>query len=140
MTSRSLLSLVFLSFAACVLPARAADLTLRIDQVATADGQVMVALFDRADNFLKRPVRVANAAATAGSITLVIKDLAPGDYGVAVYHDANGNGKMDTNPMGIPLEPIAFGNDVQGHMGPPAFDAARLAVPAAGLAASVSLR
>lgn len=119
---------------------RAADLTIHVDHVDSAAGQVMVALFDDASHFLKQPLRSAAVpAATAGS-TLVFKDLPAGDYGFAVFHDANGNGKMDANPMGIPLEQIGFSNNAQGHMGPPAFDAVKFAVPAAGLDTTVTLR
>jgi uncharacterized protein (DUF2141 family) len=120
--------------------AQAADLTIRIDKVRSSDGQVMVALYDGAAGFLQRPARSASAAASAGTTTLVVRDLAPGEYGIAVYHDANGNGKMDRNMMGIPVEPFGFGNDAQGDMGPPSFDAVKLMVPAAGLATSVTLR
>jgi uncharacterized protein (DUF2141 family) len=129
-----------LNLAAAVLPARAADLTIRVDNVQSSSGQVMVALYDNAAGFLKRPKRVASMPASVGSTLLVIKDLAPGDYGFALYHDTNGNGKLDSNPMGIPLEPVAFSNDAQGRMGPPAFDAARVSVPAEGSTVSVKLR
>jgi uncharacterized protein (DUF2141 family) len=47
---------------------------------------------------------------------------------------------MDTNLLGIPTEPIAFSNNAQGRMGPPHFDAVKLAVPAAGLETAVVLR
>jgi uncharacterized protein (DUF2141 family) len=47
---------------------------------------------------------------------------------------------MDRNLMGIPTEPIAFSNNAQGRMGPPDFAAVKLAVPAAGLDTSVTLR
>lgn len=131
--------LVLLLALACT-GAQAADLVIRVDNVKNADGQVKVALFDSAAGFLKRPVRVADAPASAGVTTVVIKDLAPGEYGFAVYHDANGNGNMDRNLVGIPLEPFGFSKDAQGRMGPPAFEAVKLAVPAAGLATAVTLR
>jgi uncharacterized protein (DUF2141 family) len=120
--------------------ARGADLTIHVDNVRSTDGQVMVALFDDAGRFLKQPVRVAAAPAATAGATVVFRDVTPGEYGVAVFHDLNGNGRMDANPMGIPIEPIAFSNNAQGHMGPPAFDAARFAVPAAGLDTAVTLR
>jgi uncharacterized protein (DUF2141 family) len=47
---------------------------------------------------------------------------------------------MDTNLIGIPTEPVAFSNNARGRMGPPAFDTVELAVPAAGLDTTVSLR
>lgn len=129
-----------LIFVLAVGTAHGADLTIHVDNVRSTDGQVMAALFDDAGRFLKQPARVTAAPAATAGTTLVFKDVAPGDYGFAVFHDTNGNGRMDANPMGIPIEPIAFSNNAQGHMGPPAFDAVRFAVPAAGLDTTVTLR
>jgi uncharacterized protein (DUF2141 family) len=120
--------------------AHAADLTIHVDDVKSADGTVNVALYDSADTFLRKPLQAIQAKAQKGAVTVQLKDLAPGDYAVAVYHDANGNGKMDRNMMGIPSEDYAFSNNAMGKMGPPQFDDARLAVPAAGLDTRVSLR
>lgn len=120
--------------------AHAADLVIHVDNVKSASGQVMVALYDNADAFLKHPVRAEKAQADKAGTTLVFHDVAPGDYGFAVFQDTNDNGRMDRNLMGIPTEPIAFSNNAQGRMGPPDFAAVRLAVPAAGLDTSVTLR
>jgi uncharacterized protein (DUF2141 family) len=120
--------------------AHAGDLTIRVDDVNKAEGQVMVALYDSAGNFLKRSVQAGAAPATAGTTTVVLKDLPPGEYGIALYHDANGNGKMDRNAMGIPSEPYAFSNNALGMMGPPSFDQAKFTVPRAGTTVTVSLR
>lgn len=131
-------AVALLAFAAGT--AHAADLTIHVDHVDSAAGQVMVALFDDAGHFLKQPLRTAATPAATAGATVVFKDVPAGDYGFAVFHDANGNGKMDANPMGIPLEQIAFSNNAQGHMGPPSFDAVKFAVPAAGLDTTVTLR
>lgn len=120
--------------------ARAGDLTIRVDDVKAAHGQIMVALYDSADGFLKRSIKAAAAPATAGSTTVVIDDVPAGEYGIALYHDANGNGKMDSNPMGMPAEDFAFSNNTRGNMGPPSFADAKFTVPQAGAAVTVSLR
>src|SRR5690606_10513858 len=59
--------------------ASAADLTVRIDDVKSAQGNIMVALYDSADSFLKRPARATRLAAAAGAMELVIKDLPAGE-------------------------------------------------------------
>jgi uncharacterized protein (DUF2141 family) len=118
----------------------AADLVIHVDNVKSTSGQVMVALYDNADGFLKYPVRAEKAKADKAGTTLVFHDVAPGDYGFAVFQDINDNGRMDRNLMGIPTEPIAFSNNAQGRMGPPDFAAVKLAVPAAGLDTAVTLR
>ncbi|MDQ1920286.1 DUF2141 domain-containing protein [Massilia pseudoviolaceinigra] len=120
--------------------ASAADLTIRIDDVRSDDGTVMVALYDSAGSFLKKPVGGAGGKAVKGSTTVTIKDLPAGHYAYAIYHDANANGKMDANMMGIPTEDFAFSNNALGKMGPPKFGDAMFTLPAAGLSAAVSLK
>lgn len=46
------------------------------------------------------------------TVTLTIRDLAYGEYAVAIYQDANGNGKLDTGGLlGMPQEPYCFSNN-----------------------------
>jgi uncharacterized protein (DUF2141 family) len=120
--------------------AQAADLSVHVGNVQADGGRVMLAVYDKAADFLKRPARQQDGLASNGSATLVVKDLAPGEYAVAVFHDANANGKLDANPMGIPIEPIGFSNDAMGHMGPPAWDVVKFTVPAGGAAIELKLR
>ena len=151
-----------LAFSLLALPAFAADLTVRIADIPSAQGSIMVAVYDGPASFLRRPVESAraNAAAgtgglvikgppavqaapanpAAGAVDIVIKDLPAGGYGVAVFHDANGNGKMDRNFMGIPVEDHAFSNNARGTMGPPSFDQVKFSLPDAGATATISLR
>lgn len=124
----------------CTRMAGAADLTIQIDDVKSADGSVMVALYGSAPDFLKKPINGAAVKAAAGSNTVIIKNLPEGEYAFAVYHDANANGKMDTNLMGIPTEDYAFSNNAMGRMGPPTFDLAKVALPAGGLSTRVSVK
>lgn len=130
----------FLAASLFALGAGAADLTVRVNDVSSAQGNILVAVYDSAEGFLKRPLKTAHVAAAAGKVELVIRDLPAGDYGIALFHDANGNNKMDRNPMGIPSEDHAFSNNARGNMGPPSFEQVKLALPAAGATADVSLR
>lgn len=119
--------------------ATAGELVIEINDVKSSDGTVMVALFD-AQNFLKRPVRATGARAQPGTTRVVLADVPEGEYALAIYHDANENGKMDKNLIGIPTEDYAFSNNALGKMGPPSFDSARFAVTAASTTARVSLK
>lgn len=129
-----------LAFSLLALPAFAADLTVRIADIPSAQGSIMVAVYDGPASFLRRPVQSARANAAAGTVDIVIKDLPAGGYGIAVFHDANGNGKMDSNSMGIPVEDHAFSNNARGTMGPPSFDQVKFSLPDAGATATISLR
>ena len=119
--------------------AHGADLTVQVSDVKAGQGTIMVAVYT-ADGFLKKPVKGSGAAADTAGNTIVFKDLPEGDYALAVYHDANSNGKMDSNMMGIPTEDYAFSNNAVGKFGPPKFDAAKFSLPAAGAKLTVSLK
>lgn len=59
--------------------------------------------------------------ATTPSITTQV-DIPAGTYAIAVYHDVNGDGKMNRVPfVNLPLEPYGFSNDARGQFGPPSF-------------------
>ena len=54
-------------------------------------------------------------------------DIAPGAYALAVIHDENMNGKLDTNWLGAPTEGYGFSNDPKALFSAPSFSAARFA-------------
>lgn len=66
-----------------------------------------------------------NVPATSASVRF--DALPPGDYALAVIHDANGNAKLDTT-LGIPREGFGFSRNPRIGFGPPSFDAARFPV------------
>ena len=134
--SRLMFALLFVTAA----PSFAADLTINIDGVANAEGQVMVAIFNSADTFLAKPVRAVATPAHEGTVQLQVDGLPAGDYAFAVYHDANGNGKLYRNAVGMPTEDYAFSNNAFGKRGAPSFQEARIVLPAGGASASVNLR
>jgi uncharacterized protein (DUF2141 family) len=131
---------VFLGMALATSQAGAADLTIEVRDVKTDKGPLMVALYDSAGTFLKQPSSVLAAPASGATVSMVFKDVAPGDYAFAAFQDANRNGVLDKNPLGLPTEEYAISNNAMGHMGPPAFDAAKVALPAAGASTSITLR
>lgn len=129
-----------LTFLIPMTTAIAADLTISVDGVASAEGQLMVALYNSADTFRGKPYRALTAPAAAGTVKLEVKDLPSGDYAFALYHDANGNNKLDMNAVGMPVEDYAFSNNAMGKRGAPSYADARFSLPAAGVAVSVNLR
>ena len=47
-----------------------------------------------------------------------------------MFYDANNNGKLDTNFIGIPKEPVALSNNARPKFGPPKYKDAVFAVGA----------
>ena len=94
-------------------------------------GTVMVALFDSAaayDGASGRPVAATAVPASGRAVVATFENLTAGDYAVKAYHDVNGDGEMNTNPFGMPIEPYAFSNNAVGNMGPARWDRAHFAV------------
>ena len=120
--------------------ALAADLTIQIDDVKTNQGQIMLALYNSADSFLKKPDRAQLVAAQVDRNLIEVKNLPAGEYAFAVFHDSNGNGKLDRNPVGMPIEDFAFSNNAQGNMGPPNFAAAKIQLNEGASVVRVSFR
>jgi uncharacterized protein (DUF2141 family) len=113
--------------------AQAQDVEVIIKNVGPARGTLFVGLFDSEKTFLKKPVRGERVAAHEGSVRAVFKDVPAGEYAISVFHDANGNGKLDTNFIGIPKEGVGASNDAMGSFGPPSFQKAKFKCPSAGV-------
>jgi uncharacterized protein (DUF2141 family) len=124
------------TFAAVVLAlacglAHAADLTIEVQGARSAQGSVAGALFTSAAGWMKPSQALQGQfVPAADKAILFFRGLPPGRYALSVYHDENGNAKLDTNPVGMPTERYGFTRDAHGRMGPPAFDDAVLDVQA----------
>lgn len=108
-------------------------LTVDVDSLRNARGMIRLCLTAAADNF---PTCVDDARAVARSVpasqpSLSYDGLPPGGYALAVIHDENGNGKLDTF-MGIPREGFGFSRNPRIAFGPPSFAAARFTLSDAG--------
>lgn len=107
----------------------AATLEIEVEGLPSREGQMLVAVYDKAETWMKKPLRANRAVVSAeGLVKLRFEDLPDGDYAYAVIHDANNNGKLDMNVMGIPTEAYAFSNKASGSFGPPKFEAARFSL------------
>ena len=60
--------------------------------------------------------------ASAGTVHIEFRGVAPGRYAIALLHDENGNGKADRALGMMPKEGFGFSRDAPVQMGPPAFD------------------
>ena len=103
----------------------AADLTVEIKGLTSANGQVYIALYDKAEGWMKGGFKNVDTAAKKDRVTYEFKDLPAGEYAISLYHDENGNGKFDSNLVGMPIEPYGFSNDAMGNFGPPTFEQAK---------------
>lgn len=100
------------------------DLTVAVDAINSQEGNVCFKLFAGSQGFpnedesavLKQCVPVAEVP-----LTITFEDLAFGNYALAVYHDANTDGVMNRNALGMPSEGYGFSNDAPAITGPAQF-------------------
>jgi len=113
-------------------------LTLTFETGSTT-GTVMISVFNSEATYSGGTPVAATALSASGPVVAVFENLPAGDYAVKAFHDVNGNGRMDTNPFGMPVEPYAFSNNARGNMGPAGWDRAHFAVSGA-TAQTISIR
>ena len=122
---------LFLALVAAA-PAKAGDLVVTIDGLRSDKGDVRLGLFRR-EGWLDDAKTVGHAVVKAALPTRIVMPNVPaGTYGIAVFHDENGNGKHDTNFFGLPLEGYGFSRDAPIMLGPPKFEDAMFAVTEQG--------
>jgi uncharacterized protein (DUF2141 family) len=136
---RLLLGALVLGNCAATATADAANIDVHVQGVASGKGTVRVAVCDAA-TFLKKCPYNALADAHTGEVVVPVKGVPDGTYAVMVFHDENGNQRLDRNQMGIPLEGIGFSRDASAKYGPPQFSAAAVQVGAAGAPAGAPVR
>ena len=104
-----------------------AALTVNFVGLKSSQGAGMVAMYNSQEAY--EGSGTASEAATR-AVRLEIKDgtavatlagLSPGQYAIKAFHDLNGDSKLNTNPFGIPTEPVAFSNDAPVHMRAPSW-------------------
>ena len=117
---------------------------VKILNIRNSTGTVACALFESpvgfpaeylhfATNIMVIKVRDAQARCD-------FEDIPPGAYALAVVHDENMNGKLDTNRLGIPTEGYGFSNDARVLLGAPSFSAASFQYDGQNLELTMSLR
>ncbi|PIW26907.1 MAG: hypothetical protein COW30_12655 [Rhodospirillales bacterium CG15_BIG_FIL_POST_REV_8_21_14_020_66_15] len=121
--------------------ARAADLTITVTGLESDQGDVHIAVYDRPEAFPKSGGMLAEGRAMpkGRQATWVFKDLTPGTYAVATFHDANGNHSFDQGLFGVPLEDYGFSMGARAFLSAPAFDAAAFPVGEEGRAITIDL-
>jgi uncharacterized protein (DUF2141 family) len=116
---------------------------VKILNIRNSTGTVACALFESPVGF---PIAFLRSATNVMIIKIRktqarcdFEDIPPGTYAMAVIHDENMNGKLDTNRLGIPREGYGFSNDAKGWLGAPSFSAASFRYDGRSLDLTMSL-
>ena len=129
-----------LAAAALAAPVQAADLDVAIRDARSQAGQFRVALVDAAGYAGKAAPIAARLQPPSGDVTRVrFADVPSGRYALMVIHDENGNGTLDTNVIGMPVEGYGFSNNPQ-VMRKPTWEESRFELDDDALSITIDLR
>lgn len=122
----------FVTAASAIAGASAGELEiLAVPADKRAKGDLYLAVYSNPATWMQAEraaagVRLGPGLAGSGA---VLRDLPPGKYAIAAFVDVNGDGKLNTNMLGIPVEPYGFSGS-GGFLGTPDFDSAAVNVGA----------
>lgn len=97
---------------------------LHLQQIQSATGNIKIAIFNQAVGFptdQTKAYKLITIPAQKGQVKFSLGKLPPGKYAIAVFHDENADGQLNTNIIGIPTEGYAFSKKSDLGFGPPAF-------------------
>jgi len=103
-------------------------LLVTITGLESEEGRVLCALFRGSRGFPTEKEHIFKGAIGTprdGTARCRFEDVPIGTYGIAVFHDEDSDGEMDTGLFGIPTEGYGASNDARGTMGPPSWEDAR---------------
>ena len=89
------------------------SIMVTVSEAESDEGQVVVLLFASEDGFprdAKKAAYTASAPIQNGSADVRLRGVPAGPYAVVAFHDADADGEMDTNWVGMPKEGVAASN------------------------------
>ena len=85
-------------------------LKIEITNVASEDGQIILAIFNSSENYDKRIAFQEVKIQPKVDSVIFETNVPDGEYLVMLVHDINTNGKLDTTFIGMPKEPVGLSN------------------------------
>ncbi len=99
------------------------SVTIIIENIKGKKGTIQIAVYNKSESFPKvgGEYKLVQYNVKGGQSKFVIKDLPYGEYAIAIHHDENSDGKMNTNVIGIPKEGYGFSKNYKPKLSAPKF-------------------
>ena len=120
-----IIALLFIGIFSTNAQTETCSLTVQISGLNSDKGTLIIGVYNKKENFLKKEFRGKIVQIKNQKSTVVFKDLPKGEYAVSFIHDENDNNELDTNFLGIPKEDYGCSNNTRGFMGPPKYKNAK---------------
>lgn len=93
--------------------AQQGNIIVNINEIEAVNGPIVVLLYKTKEGFASDPEKSFKAQRIVQynkDATCTFTQLPYGDYAVTFFKDENNNGRLDTNFIGIPKEPVGASN------------------------------
>ena len=120
-----------------------ATLHVKVSGMRSANGNVTITIYpDDAPHFLDGKFKVARqkVPVTLPITTACFALPASAAYAVALFHDENDDGHLNTNALGIPTEGAGFSNNPTLYFGPPSLEKVRFTLHPGDNAVDVTVK
>ncbi|GGC76269.1 DUF2141 domain-containing protein [Marinobacter halophilus] len=101
---------------------------VEIPNIKNSTGTIACALFESPagfpNEFLNSATNIIMIKIRDAQARCSFLDVPPGTYALAVIHDENRDGKLNTNFLGVPTEGYGFSSGAEAAMSAPSFEAA----------------
>jgi len=114
-------------------------LQIVINGFSSIEGEIKVALYNTEEKYMSESFMTVSAKVDASEVIVDFESIPHGEYSFSMYHDANSNGKMDTNMLGIPSEDYAFSNNANGRFGPPDYSVCQFKINQSSVSQKIKL-
>jgi uncharacterized protein (DUF2141 family) len=107
----------------------AADIKLSVDNITDTSGTLLWSMYGSKETYDSEsgPLFAGRSRVVGGTLDVTFHNMPSGSYAIKLFHDANDNGEMDKNIVGLPQEGYGFSNNV-GSFGPASFSDAKVDV------------
>ena len=115
-----------LSIIACqILATGQAMIQVDVSGISSKKGEILAVLFSTEIGFpndASKAFKTAKAVPVNGKAILQFSQIPDGKYAIALFHDINGDGKLNTNMLGIPKEGYGVSNNIRNLFSAPGFE------------------
>ncbi len=115
---------VAIALSSKTIAAPTAKLTIVVNNLSSQKGEVCMRIYAKEQGFPQSTAGAVQSGCTkivGRSATKEFSGLKSGTYAVALFHDENGDGKLNTNFLGIPREGFGISNNPPVKLGAPKF-------------------
>ncbi len=114
-------------------------ITVSVKNMDSNEGAVLFGLYTEMTFMEAKPKFNAKSEIVNGTAIITFEGITPGTYAISSFHDKNGNGQMDFEPTGRPIESYGVSNNKMSPNGSPQWNDAKFEVKGTPLMFNIGL-